>query len=103
MPVVSNVRATQRPGTKLVDIYYDVTGTTNSVIQVSVAVSTNGGQIAWGSVTNKYYTVQRSPALGGTAAFVNIAEHLPSTPPENLYLDTSATNRAAFFYRVCVE
>jgi len=43
MPVVSNVRATQRPGTKLVDIYYDVTGNTNSVIQVNVKVSTNGG------------------------------------------------------------
>lgn len=43
MPVVSKVRAAQRPGTKLVDISYDVTGKTNDLIQVSVAVSTNGG------------------------------------------------------------
>jgi formylglycine-generating enzyme len=41
--IISNVRAAQRPGTKLVDIRYDVTGTTNDVLQVRVAASTNGG------------------------------------------------------------
>jgi len=42
-PVVSNVRAAQRPGTKLVDIYYDLADPDSAALAVSVAVSTNGG------------------------------------------------------------
>lgn len=43
-PVVSNVRATQRPGTHLVDIYYNVSDADgNSPLTVYVAVSANGG------------------------------------------------------------
>jgi hypothetical protein len=42
-PVVTNVRASQRPGTKLVDIYYDLTYTGTEYLQSSVLVSTNGG------------------------------------------------------------
>ena len=41
-PVVSNVRAAQRAGTQLVDIYYDLTSTSNA-LTVSIMVSTNGG------------------------------------------------------------
>jgi formylglycine-generating enzyme required for sulfatase activity len=41
-PVVSNVRAAQRAGTGLVDIYYDLASASN-VLTVSVAVSTNSG------------------------------------------------------------
>ena len=41
-PVVSNVRASQRAGTQLVDIYYDLASASN-VLAVSIAVSTNGG------------------------------------------------------------
>ena len=42
-PVVSNVRAAQRAGTKLVDIYYDLADSDSATLAVSVAVSTNGG------------------------------------------------------------
>ena len=42
-PVVSNVRASQRAGTKLVDIYYDLADADSGSLAVSVAVSTNGG------------------------------------------------------------
>jgi len=42
-PVVSNVRAAQRPGAKLVDIYYDLADSDSATLVVSVAVSTNGG------------------------------------------------------------
>ncbi|NLB54592.1 MAG: hypothetical protein GX811_02285, partial [Lentisphaerae bacterium] len=42
-PVVSNVSATQRAGTKLVDITYDVTDPDSSSLSVSVQVSTNNG------------------------------------------------------------
>ena len=41
-PVVSNVRAAQRAGTGLVDIYYDL-ASASSALTVSVAVSTNSG------------------------------------------------------------
>jgi hypothetical protein len=42
-PVVSNVRATQREGTKLVDIRYDVFDADGDLLDVTVAVSTNDG------------------------------------------------------------
>ena len=41
-PVVSNVRASQRAGTQLVDVYYDLASTSNA-LAVYVQVSTNGG------------------------------------------------------------
>ena len=63
----------------------------------------NGVAITWGSVTNKFYAVQRSSGLGSPPMFTSIAEHLLSTPPQNSYLDLSATNGGVFFYRVCVE
>jgi hypothetical protein len=42
-PVVSNVRASQRSGTKLVDIYYDLADSDSATLAVGVTVSTNGG------------------------------------------------------------
>src|ERR1035437_8784664 len=42
-PVVSNVRASQRAGTQLVDVYYDVADADSSALTGSGAVSTNGG------------------------------------------------------------
>jgi hypothetical protein len=41
-PVISNLTAAQRAGTKLVDITYDVTADTQSVI-VSLEISSVGG------------------------------------------------------------
>ena len=42
-PVVSNVRASQRPGTQLVDIYYDLADPDSVSLGITVLVSTNGG------------------------------------------------------------
>ena len=42
-PVVSNVRASQRPGTKLVDIFYDVADADGGTVTVEVNVSGDGG------------------------------------------------------------
>ncbi|MBM3860586.1 MAG: formylglycine-generating enzyme family protein [Verrucomicrobia bacterium] len=42
-PVVSNVRAAQRSGTKLVDIWYDLSHAQSKTCTVTVAVSTNNG------------------------------------------------------------
>jgi len=44
-PVVSNVRASQRAGTKLVDVWYDVRDADGERLSVSVAVSVNGSAI----------------------------------------------------------
>lgn len=33
----------------------------------------------------------------------NLAEHILSTPSQNIYLDTVATNANSFFYRIKVE
>jgi len=63
---------------------------------------TNGVEIAWGSAANKFYTVQRAGGLW-PGAFTNLAQRLLSTPPENVYLDTTATNAAHLFYRIKVE
>ena len=41
-PTVSNIRASQRPGTRYVDVYYDLASASNAV-SISVKVSTNGG------------------------------------------------------------
>jgi formylglycine-generating enzyme required for sulfatase activity len=42
-PVVSNVRAAQRSGTQLVDIYYDLADPDSASLAITVLVSTNGG------------------------------------------------------------
>lgn len=63
--------------------------------------SANGVLVAWGSATNKLYTLQRTSSLA--LPFEDVAQHILSTPPENTYLDSSATNETQFFYRVKVE
>jgi formylglycine-generating enzyme required for sulfatase activity len=42
-PVVSNVRAAQRPGTQLVDIYYDLADPDSASLVITAFVSTDGG------------------------------------------------------------
>ena len=42
-PVVSNIRASQRAGTKLVDIYYDVTDADGDALTVEIQVSNDNG------------------------------------------------------------
>jgi len=62
---------------------------------------TNGVIVAWGSATNRLYTLQRAASVQDS--FTNLVEHILSTPPENVYVDASATNANQFFYRVKVE
>lgn len=42
-PTITNLRASQRAGTKLVDIYYDLADAESGNLAVTIAVSTNGG------------------------------------------------------------
>lgn len=59
-PEVSNIRATQRAGTKLVDIYYDVTDPENDPLTVAI-------QIYDGSTAIPTYTVSGHVGSGVTA------------------------------------
>lgn len=56
--------------------------------------------VAWSSVTNRLYSVLRSPEVMGDYSV--IFSNLPATPPQNLFTDTNAA-AAMFFYRVRVE
>ncbi len=42
-PAITNVRASQREGTKLVDIYYDATDADNDLLKVRIEISDNDG------------------------------------------------------------
>ena len=42
-PVVSNIRASQRPGTKLVDVYYDLSDADGDLQLIQMAVSADAG------------------------------------------------------------
>jgi len=50
-PEVSNIRATQRAGTKLVDIYYDVTDPENDPLTVAIQIYDNTTAIPTYTVT----------------------------------------------------
>jgi len=57
VPVVTNVVASQRTGTKLVDIHYDVTDADGDTLKINVEVSNNAGQtyaIPASSLTGDY-------------------------------------------------
>jgi hypothetical protein len=67
-------------------------------------IAANGIQVIWGSTANRLYSLQRASTLRDAGSdFTNIVEHVLSTPPQNTFLDTTATNGAAFFYRIKVE
>ena len=75
----------------------------NSYLRInSITVSgITGAGIAWGSTSNKLYSIQRAGDV--ISGFTNIAAHILSTPPENTYFDPSTTNSASLFYRIKVE
>jgi sulfatase modifying factor 1 len=50
-PEVANIRATQRAGTKLIDIYYDVTDTDNDALTVSIQLYNNTTPLPSFSIT----------------------------------------------------
>ena len=109
-PEVSNIRAEQQPGTKLIDIYYDVTDPQSSLLTVSIQISSNAGNswnipartlvgdvnfnvtpganrhIVWnaGADWNRNYTTQGKVRI--------LADNAPTTPP----VDTMAFVPAGF-------
>jgi len=75
-PVVSNVRASQRAGTKLVDITYDAADSDGDELTVSVTVKTGGVVIAASSFTGDVKTGQIPAPKHGEAIFYHVMTNL---------------------------
>jgi hypothetical protein len=72
------------------------------ISSISLKNSESGGfQLRWGSEPFQVYEIERS--TNSTSGFAVLAGQLLSTPPENIYLDTSATNSTTYFYRLRME
>jgi hypothetical protein len=68
---------------------------------MEVEVVPGGPTIAWSSVLNRFYTLQRSTDL--FSGFTNLKTGIPATAPLNSHQDTTATGLGPFFYRVRLE
>ena len=60
-----------------------------------------GIRISWKSSANRLYEVQRTSGLN--AGFETVAGQIPATPPENVFVDDSATGDGPYFYRISVR
>jgi hypothetical protein len=59
-----------------------------------------GFSFRWNSTAYRTYSVERSTNMG--ASFTPLATNVPASPPNNLYVDGSATNLPSLFYRVTI-
>jgi hypothetical protein len=76
---------------------------TLSVLKMSSIGFTNsptGMTVSWQSVTNVTYYLQRSPDL---MVFTSIQSNLVGQAGTTSFIDTTATNGGAYFYRVAVQ
>ena len=76
---------------------------TSYLRMLSIGGGAGGIQVSWGASSNRLYSVQRSSDLRAGSGFTNVLEHVVATPPENTFLDTTATNGVPYFYRIKVE
>lgn len=60
-----------------------------------------GYMVKWLSVAEKRYRVERTEDL--RHAFIPIETDIEANPPENTFVDLTATNAPAYFYRISVE
>lgn len=60
-----------------------------------------GFMVKWQSAVGKRYRVERTTDL--RSAFTPIVAGIEAVLPENSYMDSSATNAPAYFYRISVE
>lgn len=61
----------------------------------------DGVVVKWASVTGPTYAIYSTTNL--LNGFLPLASGLPSTPPENVYTDMTATGMGPYFYRIAVE
>jgi uncharacterized repeat protein (TIGR01451 family) len=75
----------------------------NSVLRItSSSRQTNGVLLNWKGGTNMNHFVQRTQSLNGAPVWQDIYTNPPSAVSTNSFLDTSASNNSANFYRIRV-
>jgi predicted outer membrane repeat protein len=62
-----------------------------------------GVTVTWQSVTNQTYYLQRATDLGASPAFTSIQSNIVGQTGFTIFLDTTATNSNAYFYRVGIQ
>jgi len=82
------------------------TDPTNALSVLRIVSATNNHAapaITWQSVNTRSYFLQRAGALGGPPGFVTMATNITGQTATTTYIDTNATGRGPFFYRVGVQ
>jgi len=77
-----------------------------SVLQLAAPWFTNhppGLLVAWQSVTNRTYLLQRSSTLGAQSTFITIQSNLVGQAGTTSFTDLATTNGNGYFYRVVVQ
>ncbi len=75
-----------------------------SVFRFSAPANAPSGNciVAWSSSSNRYYGLQRTTNLAGSATFTNLLTNSAATPPMNCYTDSPA-GTGPFFYKLSVH
>jgi hypothetical protein len=65
--------------------------------------NSTGVSISWQSVANKNYRLERAANLGVTPAFALLQSNIVGQAGTTTFIDTTATNSSAYFYRVGIQ
>jgi len=102
-PTVSNVRASQRAGTQLVDVYYDLASASNA-LTVTVAVSTNGGVAYFSPGASVSGTLGTGIAPGSNKKITwNAGVDLPAKLFSNVRVSVTASDDTALSGMVVIS
>ena len=69
----------------------------------SVAQNAEGILVRWWSVDNRTYLIERATNLGQPAAFTTLQSNVPGQLGTTTFIDSTATGKGPFFYRVGVQ
>jgi hypothetical protein len=79
---------------------------TNALSVLRMVSATNGvygANVTWQSVATRSYWLERATNIGIASPFHSLVTNLPGNAGSMTFNDTSATNRAPYFYRVGVQ
>ncbi len=76
-------------------VYGPFARSTRTLRTAAIAATAQGMAIRWLSRTDEKYSVYKATDLRG--AYELLAEGIPATDPENVYVDTTATDSAAYY------